>query len=179
MLHGKNATPHRAIWTLATLSAVLGILTVHVLVLWPGGPGRQRHRRAAEELLYKIGIVPQRTGQRRFPQSFLAITLVSNFGTFLLYMMSCFIAMVAFHEHHMHRFIKHKFIPLFGLLANLLCMIFYLVGPFFVAGMSWKEPYVALGVAALWGIYGAIYFIGRSRKLGRDVMVSKPTVSAS
>ena len=79
------------------------------------------------------------------PQSFLAITLISNFGTFLLYMMSCFIAVVAFHEHHMHGFIKHKFIPIFGLLANLLCMVFYLVGPFFVSGMSWKEPYVALG----------------------------------
>ena len=53
-------------------------------------------------------------------------------------------------------------------------MIFYLVGPFFVTGMSWKEPYVALGVAAVWGIYGAIYFIGRSKKSGKSVMVTSP-----
>src|SRR5208282_4599959 len=28
MLHGKNLTPHRAIWTLATISAVVGCITV-------------------------------------------------------------------------------------------------------------------------------------------------------
>ena len=28
MLHGKNLTPHRAIWTLAMVSAVIGIITV-------------------------------------------------------------------------------------------------------------------------------------------------------
>ena len=44
---------------------------------------------------------------------------------------------------------KHVAVPVFGLLANLLCMLFYLIGPFSVAGMSWKEPYVALGIAAL------------------------------
>ena len=41
--------------------------------------------------------------------------------------------------------IKHMVIPVFGLLANLACMLFYLVGPFVVAGMSWQEPFVALG----------------------------------
>jgi len=30
MLHGKNLTPHRAIWTLAVLSAIIGIITVSV-----------------------------------------------------------------------------------------------------------------------------------------------------
>jgi hypothetical protein len=60
-------------------------------------------------------------------------------------------------------------------LANLLCMIFYLVGPFFVNGMSWKEPYVALAVAAVWGIYGAIYFIGGSKKSGKSIILSAPT----
>ena len=24
-------------------------------------------------------------------------------------------------------------------------MLFYLIGPFMVTGMSWKEPYIALG----------------------------------
>jgi hypothetical protein len=87
--------------------------------------------------------------------------------------------MVAFHEHHMHNFFKHKAIPLFGLLANLLCMVFYLVGPFFVAGMSWKEPYVALVVAALWGIYGAFYFLIGSKKTGKSVMISAPPTTTA
>ena len=25
-------------------------------------------------------------------------------------------------------------------------MLFYMIGPFMVAGMSWKEPFIALGV---------------------------------
>jgi basic amino acid/polyamine antiporter, APA family len=178
ILHGKNATPHRAIWTLAGLSAILGILTV---MFWFCGPGAQADSvidGLPKNFLYKIGLFHNALATK-IPQSFLAITLISNFGTFLLYMMSCFIAVVAFHEHHMHGVIKHKIIPIFGLFANLACMIFYLVGPFFVAGMSWKEPYVALGVAAIWGIYGIMYFIGRSRKLGRDVILTKPPVSTA
>ena len=100
----------------------------------PGAPGGQRHRsRLPKNIWYKFGLFHNALATK-IPQSFLAITLISNFGTFLLYMMSCLIAIVAFHEHHMHGFIKHKVIPLFGLLANLVCMIFYLVGPFFVAG---------------------------------------------
>ena len=172
MLHGKNATPHRAIWTLAGISAFIGILTV---MFWFCGPAAQQDATIdglPQNIWYKIGIFHNALASK-IPQSFLWVTLVSNFGTFLLYMMSCWIAVVAFHEHHMHGFIKHKFIPIFGLLANLLCMVFYLVGPFFVNGMSWKEPYVALIVAALWGVYGAIYFMGRSKKTGRSVMVTR------
>jgi basic amino acid/polyamine antiporter, APA family len=178
ILHGKNATPHRAIWVLATLSAALGILTV---MFWFCGPGAQADTvidALPKNFLYKIGLFHNALATK-IPQSFLAITLISNFGTFLLYMMSCFIAVVAFHEHHMHGFIKHKFIPIFGLLANLLCMIFYLVGPFFVTGMSVKEPYVALGVAFIWGIYGAIYFISGSKKTGKSIMVQAPTTVAT
>jgi hypothetical protein len=54
-------------------------------------------------------------------------------------------------------------------------MLFYLIGPFTVSGMSWKEPYIALGVAAAWGIYGIIYFKSRSAKLGKSaILTEKP-----
>jgi hypothetical protein len=67
-------------------------------------------------------------------------------------------------------------IPLFGLLANLCCMLFYLIGPFTVAGMSWHESYIALGVVAVWGVYGAIYFAKSSKAKGRTVLLSsKPS----
>jgi hypothetical protein len=57
-------------------------------------------------------------------------------------------------------------------------MLFYLVGPFMVSGMSWKEPYIALGVCALWGIYGAVYFLRSSKAKGREVLLSsKPSPS--
>ena len=70
----------------------------------------------------------------------LIITLISNFGTFLLYMTTCIVAIVAFREHHSFHGFKHMFVPAFGLLANLGCMLFYVFGPSFVAGMSPAEP---------------------------------------
>jgi APA family basic amino acid/polyamine antiporter len=173
MLHGKNLTPHRAIWTLATLSAIIGIVTV---LFWFCGPAAQADSvidALPKNAWYSIGLFHNALSSK-IPQSFLWVTLVSNFGTFLLYMMTCIVAIVAFREHHDFHGFKHMFVPVFGLLANLLCMVFYLVGPFFVNGMSWKEPYVALGVAAIWGIYGSIYFIGRSKKTGKSIMLNSP-----
>ncbi len=42
--------------------------------------------------------------------------------------------------------------------------------------MSWKEPYIALGVCAVWGIYGAIYFLKSSKTRGREILLSnKPS----
>jgi amino acid transporter len=183
ILHGKNATPHRAIWVLASLSAVLGILTVMFWFCGPGALPDSAIDALPKNFFYKVGIFHNALATK-IPQSFLAITLISNFGTFLLYMMSCIIALVAFHEHHMHNIIKHKLIPIFGLLANLLCMVFYLVGPipgwkYSVAGMSWKEPYCALTVAALWGIYGAIYFLVGSKKTGKPVLIATPPTPAA
>lgn len=173
LLHGKNATPHRCIWLLATISVVIGIFGIAFYLCGPGATFSSTALTASQKasIWYK-GAFTDPTIAAKIPNSFLTITLVSNFGTFLLYMMSCLVAMVAFHEHHMHNFLKHKVIPLFGLVANFLCMVFYLVGPFSIAGMSWKESYLALGVALVWGVYGAIYFVSRSKKIGRPIMVT-------
>jgi amino acid transporter len=191
LLHGKHASPHRAVWTLAIISAVLGCVTVATYYCGPAVKfgTKDAYNSTVSGLpnaangfnfWYKIGThkLSFETASK-VPQSLLTITLVSNFGTFLLYMMSCLVAMVAFHEHHMHSFFKHKIIPAFGLLANLLCMVFYLIGPFFVSGMSPQEPYIALGVAAVWGIYGGIYFVSRSKKTGKTIYVEKPVVAGA
>jgi hypothetical protein len=127
---------------------------------------------------YKIGVFHNELASK-IPQSLLVVTLVSNFGTFLLYMMTCWVAVVAFREHHMFNGIKHMVIPIFGLLANLVCMVFYIVGPFSVPGMSFKEPLYALGVCALWGIWGAIYFLVGSKKTGKPVLISTPPTPAA
>ena len=57
-------------------------------------------------------------------------------------------------------------------------MLFYLIGPFTVAGMSWKEPYVALGIAAVWGLYGLTYFVTSSKSKGRAIFVDKEAKAA-
>jgi hypothetical protein len=70
-------------------------------------------------------------------------------------------------------------IPGFGIIANLACMSFYVIGPFMVPGMSKKEPFYALGFCAFWGIVGAIWFLRNSKKMGREVLLSKPPAIAT
>jgi hypothetical protein len=64
------------------------------------------------------------------PNTFLTTTLASNFGTFLLYMLSCLTCIVCYHKHPKFNLVRHLLIPVFGLVANLACMAFYVVGPF-------------------------------------------------
>jgi amino acid transporter len=169
LVHGKTLSPHRAIWTLVFLSMVIGIITT---VAYLGGTtpaALDKHN-----WWYSLGIFKPEF-YTNCPNTLVFVTLISNFGTFLLYMTTCLVAIVAFREHHSFSGFKHFVVPIFGLLANLGCMIFYLVGPFAVSGMSWKEPYIALGVAAVWGVYGLIYFKLRSAKLGRPlILVGRP-----
>jgi amino acid transporter len=171
LLHGKNLTPHKAIWTLAILSIVIGMITVTTYLGGTSPAALDKHN-----IWYSFGIFSP-SFYTTVPNSFLITTLISNFGTFLLYMTTCIVAIVAFKEHHTFNGIKHFVIPIFGLLANLACMLFYLIGPFSVAGMSWHESYIALGAAAVWGIYGWIYFSSGSKKSGKEILLSaKPAV---
>ncbi len=167
LLHGKNLTPHRAIWTLCILSIVIGIITVITYLGGTTPAALDKHNIWYSFLIFSPDFYS------KVPNSLVIVTLISNFGTFLLYMTTCIVAIVAFREHHMFHGIKHVVIPVFGLLANLVCMLFYLVGPFSVAGMSWHEPYIALGASAVWGIYGLIYFSGRSKARGKEILLSQ------
>ena len=173
LLHGKNLSPHRAIWTLATISAILGIITVSVYLGGTTPSALDKHN-----LWYSFGIFSPAT-YAKLPNTLVIVTLISNFGTFLLYMTTCVVAMVAFKEHHSFNGFKHMFVPIFGLVANLACMLFYIVGPKFVAGMSWKEPYIALGVAAVWGIYGVLYFRKNSRTIGKEMILTQKPAAVS
>jgi len=40
---------------------------------------------------------------------------------------------------------------------------------------TFKEPLLALGISAVWGIYGAIYFIRSSQKKGKAVLLTAKT----
>jgi amino acid transporter len=170
LLHGKTLSPHRAIWALAILSAIIGIVTVSLYLGGTTPAPLDKHN-----IWYSFGIFSPAT-YAKLPNTLVIITLISNFGTFLLYMITCVIAIVAFKEHHSFNGVKHFLIPIFGLIANLLCMLFYLIGPFMVSGMSWKEPYIALAVAAVWGVYGLVYFKKRSTQLGRPIFLKEQAV---
>jgi hypothetical protein len=78
---------------------------------------------------------------------------------------------MAYNKRHDYNVVRHLLIPGFGLVANLVCMAFYLISPVFGLG-TFKEPLLALGISAVWGIYGAIYFIRSSKTNGMDVLLT-------
>jgi amino acid transporter len=175
LLHGKYLSPHRAIWTLATISAVIGVICCIGAFWGPAAPSDDTLKALPKNMWYSFGIPKTNAGAAGLPNSLLFMTLVSNFGTFMLYGLTCITAMIAFKDHHTFREVKHSVIPIFGLVANVACMLFYLIGPFSVDGMSWKESYIALGISFVWGIYGLRYFFKSSRIKGKPAFLDLPS----
>jgi amino acid transporter len=175
-LHGANLTPHRAIWTLACISAVVGVIGVCVPFGDAGALSDATIAALPHGFWSSFGYMSH-DKMAALPNTLLLVTLASNFGTFLLYMLSCVICIVAYHNHPKFSAVRHFIIPVFGLAANLACMAFYLIGPFMGFG-SKMEPLLALGIAAVWGIYGGIYFLRASKQTGRSTLVNKEARAA-
>jgi amino acid transporter len=170
LLHSNNLTPHRAIWTLAAISAVVGCIAVAMLFGDASAPTDATIKALPQGIWSSFGYTTH-DGMAALPNSLLTVTLASNFGTFLLYGLSCVICFVAYHKHPKFSVIRHLLIPIFGVVANLACMAFYLIGPFMGYGTK-MEPLLALGIAFVWAIYGGIYFSRAGKKAGRTTFVT-------
>jgi len=173
ILHAESLSPRKAIWTLAVISAVIGVVAVALVFGDAAAPTDATIAALPHGIFSSVGYLSH-DRLAALPNSLLAITLTSNFGTFILYALSCFLCIVAFHERPDYSFVKHLLIPGFGLLANLVCMGFYVAGPFFNLGTK-MEPLCALGISFAWGLYGAIYFIRSSQKKGKAVLLTAKT----
>jgi amino acid transporter len=172
ILHGQTLTPHRAIWTLVAISAVIGVIGVSIAFGDAGAPKDADIKALPQGLWSSFGYTTH-DGMAAMPNTLLLITLASNFGTFLLYMLSCIVCWVGYPGTHPNfSMLKHRLIPLFGILANLACMVFYLIGPFMGFGTP-KEPLLALGIALVWAIYGGIYFTKASKAKGRATLTPR------
>jgi amino acid transporter len=169
LLHSENLTPHRAIWILAVISAIVGCIAVAV----PFGDGFAPTDATIKALpagFWSTFGYSTHDKLAALPCTLTLVALASNFGTFLLYALSCITCIVGFHNHPMFNPLKHLLIPVFGLVANLVCMAFYLIGPFMGYGTK-MEPFGALAIAGIWAIYGGIYFISSSKRTGRTTLV--------
>jgi len=93
------------------------------------------------------------------------ITLASNFGTFALYGLTCLWTMIAFggaaRDAH---FVKHRIVPVLGLLANLVMLgaILYL----YVIGNadSKKEALICFAITGAWAVLSVLYFVVTGRR---------------
>ena len=170
ILHASSLSPRRAIWTLVAISAVIGVIAVSLVFGDAGAPTDAAIKALPPGIFSNVGYLSH-DQLAALPNSLLTITLTSNFGTFILYALSCFLCMVAFTGRPDFSLVKHWLIPGFGLIANLVCMGFYVAGPFFNLGTK-MEPLCALGIAGAWGLYGAIYFIRSSQAKGKSVLLT-------
>jgi basic amino acid/polyamine antiporter, APA family len=176
ILHSESLTPRRAIWTLAAISAFLGCIAVSFVFADAGAPSDATIAALPHGVLSSFGYSTH-DKLAAIPNSLLTITLTSNFGTFILYGLSCFLCIVAFHKRADHSFLRHTLIPSFGLVANLTCMAFYVIGPFLNLGTK-MEPLTALGISVVWGLYGTIYFLKTSKSKGKAVLLERNSTMA-
>jgi amino acid transporter len=174
ILHAGSLSPRRAIWTLAVISAVIGVVAVSLVFADATAPTDATIAALPHGLFSSFGYTTH-DKLAALPNSLLMITLTSNFGTFILYALSCFLCIVAYHKRPDHNFLVHTLIPGFGLLANLVCMGFYVAGPFFNLGTK-MEPIGALIISFVWGLYGAVYFLRSSKAKGKTVLLESKNV---
>jgi hypothetical protein len=81
---GQNLTPHRAIWTLATISAVIGAYAALYFFAGSAAPDDKTIATLPHSLWYAIGM-SSNGYLSGLPNGLQLVTLVSNFGTFMLY----------------------------------------------------------------------------------------------
>src|SRR5205814_9140081 len=133
-LHGRFATPHRAVWVLVAVSCLIAAIGVQSVVGLTG------------------------------------IALASNFGTFVLYALTCIWTIIAFAERDEHSIIKHRVIPFLGLLANLAMLgaIIYL----YIIGNddARHEAYICFALAGGWALLRGLYVLISSSRQGKALL---------
>ena len=139
MLHDKNLSPHRAIWTLAIISAVFGCIALSRWFSATRRSHRRRDRGAATRLLVQLRLSHARQNGGSAQHA------ADHYAGFQLR----HVPAVHAELRHLHRWLpqpselqllKHLLIPVFGVIANLVCMAFYLIGPFMGYGTK-MEPF--------------------------------------
>src|SRR5207249_3943178 len=136
-MHGRFATPHRAIWVLVAVST---------LIAW-------------------VGVYSN-------PVGLTGITLASNFGTFVLYGLTCIWCIIAFAGRKEFSVMKHAIVPGLGLLANVAMLIsilyLYIIGN----ADAQHEAYICFALAGGWAVLSIVYVAVGSMRSGRALIAA-------
>lgn len=103
------------------------------------------------------------------------IAYASNLGTFILYALICVWTMIAF-SGRKNNFLLHRVIPFCGLLLNLLMIGVIFWAATIAGGDTKKAAFLAVGIAAAWGVVSIIYVVVNNSRQGRSIM-AHPTTS--
>jgi amino acid transporter len=85
------------------------------------------------------------------------ITLASNTGTFLVYGMTCVVAIVAFASRHDKHPLKHYVVPGVGAFMNLAELIGVVFLAISTGGATSKDAYKSIAIVVGWIAIGAIW----------------------
>lgn len=101
------------------------------------------------------------------------LTLASNFGTFVLYAVTCFIAVIGFISRKDFNILKHGVVPVLGLVANVVMLVTIFAMGFVGGGDAQTEAFIALGFAGAWGIVSVVYVLMRRPNAARQAFVPR------
>jgi APA family basic amino acid/polyamine antiporter len=87
------------------------------------------------------------------------ITLASNTGTFLVYGMTCLVAVVAFASRHDRHVVKHLVLPGLGLLMNVAELLGVVYLSIAAGGSSASDALKAIIVVVLWSALGLAWVL--------------------
>ncbi|HVM65170.1 MAG TPA: APC family permease, partial [Acidimicrobiales bacterium] len=85
------------------------------------------------------------------------VTVASNTGTFLVYGMTCIIAIVAFASRHDRHTLKHYLVPGLGALMNLAELVGVVYLAVTAGGTTAKDAYKSIGIVVVWIVIGVLW----------------------
>ena len=100
------------------------------------------------------------------------ITLASNFGTFLVYGMTCIITIVAFTQRQDKHFFKHYAVPGVGFLMNLAMVAGIVYLAIVSGGATANDAWIAIGIVAVWIVIGIIWVVLNPATKGQKILAN-------
>ena len=108
------------------------------------------------------------------------ITVASNTGTFLVYGMTCIVALVAFASRHDKHTLKHFVVPGVGALMNLAMLFGVVYLAVTAGGSSSKDAYKSIGIVVAWCVIGVIWVaLNPHRHHAKGVVESRKTTGTA
>ena len=91
-----------------------------------------------------------------------AVILLSNFGTFIVYGITCLIAVLALSRERRSILTKYV-VPIAGLAANVLMLIVVVWLGIIGGGATQQAAFMAIVISAIWVVVGLGYYFANSR----------------
>jgi basic amino acid/polyamine antiporter, APA family len=98
------------------------------------------------------------------------ITLASNFGTFVLYGLTCMWTLIAFKGQANFSVLKHGIIPVLGMITNVIMLAGIIYLYFTGNADSQTEAYICFSIAGIWAAVSAVYVVVSSSRKGKAVI---------